>query len=104
MVSNRSRTLLYIGMTNNLINRVAAHKKGLGASYARRYSLWDLVYYEEFPRPILAIRREKQLKKWNRSWKWGLIRTQNPKLEDLYNDFVRMYDDPRLREDDSSSH
>lgn len=89
-------------MTNDLIKRVPAHKKGLGASYARRYSLWDLLHYEEFPRPFLSIRREKQLKKWNRKWKWDLVKSKNPELKDLYNDFVRMYDDPRLRGNDNS--
>ena len=51
-----------------------------------QYNLRDLVYFEEFAEPYGAIRREKQLKKWHRDWKFGLIRRVNLNLRDVSED------------------
>ena len=86
ILSNKNLTVLYIGVTNNLINRVQNHKNGTGSVFSKKYSLSRLLYYEEYSSIIEAIKREKQLKKWNRDWKWELIKRQNPELRDLFED------------------
>ena len=48
--------------------------------FTSRYQVYQLVYYERFDSIVVAIRREKQLKKWNRQWKIDLIKSVNPKM------------------------
>ena len=74
---------LYVGFTNNLIRRVYEHKQGLVEGFTRRYDIHRLVYYEETNDVEAAIFREKQIKKWRRSKKIDLIKSINPKWEDL---------------------
>jgi len=75
---------LYIGVTNDLIRRVAEHKLQLVESFTREYGVVKLVYFEQFDDPENAIKREKRLKKWNRAWKARLIEQHNPNWDDLY--------------------
>jgi putative endonuclease len=75
---------LYIGVTNNLIRRVAEHKSKLIESFTEKYDVARLVYFEQFDDPENAIKREKRLKKWNRAWKIRLIEKSNPNWDDLY--------------------
>jgi putative endonuclease len=84
IVSNKSRTTLYIGVTSNLIKRIANHKEGKGSLFSKKYKLTDLLLFEEFSDIKDAIAREKQLKRWRRKWKDNLINEQNPQLKDLY--------------------
>lgn len=84
IVSNKSRTTLYIGVTSDLKTRIADHKNGMGSKFTSKYKLADLLYYEEFPDIYQAIDREKQLKNWRREWKLNLIKGLNPSLNDLY--------------------
>jgi putative endonuclease len=51
-------------MTGNLLQRVAQHREGTIAGFAKKYELKRLVYYEVFEDPTVAIRREKGLKTW----------------------------------------
>ena len=74
---------LYIGVTNDLERRIYEHKNDLLPGFTRKYGVHLLVYYEMFEDINDAIVREKQLKKWNRSWKIRLIEKHNPKWEDL---------------------
>lgn len=74
---------IYIGVTNDLARRLEEHRTGKGSEFARKYRVFRLVYVENFERPIEAIAREKQLKKWNRDWKIKLIETDNPEWSDL---------------------
>jgi len=53
-------------------------------SFTAKYNCNKLVYYETFGRIEDAIAREKQLKKWNRSWKKKLISDMNPEWKDLF--------------------
>ena len=69
---------LYIGVTNDLIRRVAEHKSKLIESFTEKYDVARLVYFEQFDDPENAIKREKRLKKWNRAWKIRLIEELNP--------------------------
>ena len=75
---------LYIGVTNDLLRRISEHREGIGAGVTSRYGVHRLVYYEPFDDVEQAILREKQLKRWNRSWKIRLIEEQNPHLHDLF--------------------
>ena len=84
IMTNKSRTTFYIGVTSDLKTRIADHKNGIGSDFTTKYKLSDLVFYEEFPDIYQAIDREKQLKNWHRQWKVNLIQSVNPELKDLY--------------------
>ena len=83
IITNRKNGILYIGITGNLKQRLYQHRNRNLKSFSNRYRLNKLVYYEKFEYPSLAIKREKQLKKWNRLWKINLINDFNPDWEDL---------------------
>ena len=87
IMSNKTNTTLYIGLTSNLERRVAEHKAGKGSGFTSRYNLTKLLYYERMQGMENAIKREKQLKNWHREWKWNLIKEQNPELVDLASDW-----------------
>ena len=88
IMSNKRRTVLYTGMTNDLIRRVFEHKSHIVKGFTQKYNCDDLLYYELFKTPIEAIAREKQIKGILRSKKELLIRSQNPKLIDLYENLL----------------
>ena len=83
ILSNKNRTVLYIGITNDLERRMAEHKSGTGSAFTKKYNISELLYYEVFDKIIDAIKREKQLKEWKREWKFELIKTMNSELLDL---------------------
>jgi putative endonuclease len=83
ILSNRHRTVLYVGMTNDLRRRLREHRKGEPGSFTSRYNVTDLVYVERHDTPTAAIEREKQLKAWRREKKEALVETQNPNWEPL---------------------
>jgi putative endonuclease len=74
---------LYIGVTNNLEQRVFQHRRGSGSTFARRHRCTRLVYFEETDRIDAAIFREKEIKAWRRAKKEALIVTMNPDWEEL---------------------
>ena len=82
ILSNKNRTTLYIGVTNDLKRRVLEHKAGK-SKFTKEYNLFDLLYFEQINGIEKAIEREKQLKNWNSDWKWELIKKENPELVDL---------------------
>ncbi len=84
ILTNKPDGVLYIGVSNGLIQRIYQHKSGQGSQFTKKYNLNKLVYFEQFESMIEAIQREKQLKKWNREWKVELIETNNPEWEDLW--------------------
>jgi putative endonuclease len=84
ILTSRIGGTLYIGVTNDLIHRVAQHRSKLIESFTEKYDVARLVYFGQFDDPENAIRREKRLKKWNRAWKVPLIEEQNPNWDDLY--------------------
>ena len=84
ILSNKKRTVLYVGVTSDLFNRITQHKNSVGSEFTKRYQLKDLIYCEEFPDINQAILREKQLKNWRKEWKWNLIKIENPELKDLF--------------------
>ena len=83
MMSNNTRSTLYIGVTNNLRVRVAQHRSGERTGFARDYHCVHLVYCTHFRDIRDAIAREKQLKGWRRTKKNALIVETNPRWDDL---------------------
>ncbi len=88
IITNRPNGTLYIGMTGNLMRRMAEHRQGVTKGFAKTYGLTLLVYYEVFENPTVAIRREKRLKTWLRAWKVRLIRGANPDWNDLTDNLI----------------
>ena len=86
IVTNKNKTTLYIGVTNNIQKRLAQHhidSEHSRKSFAGKYSCYYLVYYEGFENPTQAINREKEIKKWRREKKEKLINNFNPKWQFL---------------------
>ena len=75
---------LYLGAATNLVARVHQHRSGDVKGFTQKYKAHRLVYYEVFDDLENAFLRERQLKKWNRSWKIELIEKINPHWSDLY--------------------
>ena len=84
ILANRPRGTLYIGVTSDLIARTWQHKNDLVSGFSEQYQVHMLVYYEAHESMLEAIKREKQLKKWNRDWKIKLIEKFNVNWDDLY--------------------
>jgi putative endonuclease len=84
ILASRLGGTLYIGVTNDLIRRVAEHKLKLTEGFTKKYDIFKLVYFEQFDDVENAIKREKRLKKWNRAWKIRLVEELNPNWDDLY--------------------
>ena len=84
ILSNKSRTVLYIGVTNDLTRRVHEHRNNLTRGFTSKYNVKDLLYYEVFRDINLAIEREKQIKGGSRKKKLELIKSMNKDMEDLY--------------------
>lgn len=87
LLASRRNGTLYIGVTSNLHLRVAQHREEVFDGFARKHGCKSLVWFESHETMESAIRREKQLKKWNRSWKLRLIEEGNPSWYDLAEDF-----------------
>ena len=83
LASKRNGTL-YIGVTSDLPKRAWEHREGLLEGFSKQYGTKRFVYYEFHRSMNAAITREKQLKKWNRSWKLELIEAMNPNWDDLF--------------------
>ena len=88
MMSNKNHTVLYVGMSMNIIKRIEAHRSRKGAKFTIKYNAFELLYYEEVGSPWHTRKREKQLKNWHKDWKWNLIKETNPELKDLFPDLI----------------
>ena len=86
IMANGPHGTLYIGVTADLMRRVWQHRNDLGSEFCREHGCKKLVYYEVFNEINEAIKREKAMKAWKRSWKTGLISRSNPNWRDLYED------------------
>lgn len=83
ILTNPTRTVLYIGMTTDLSSRIDAHKLSAVEGFAKKYNCKTLVYFEVTPDRDTALFREKQLKGWTRAKKNALITSSNPRWLDL---------------------
>jgi putative endonuclease len=87
MASTRNGTL-YTGVTSGLVRRVWEHKSGEIKGFTSKYKVNQLVYYEMHGDITEAIKREKNIQAWKRSWKLNLIEKNNPYWNDLYESIV----------------
>jgi putative endonuclease len=94
-MSNQHNNVLYVGVTNDLVRRVAEHKGKINKGFTYKYNVDKLVYFEQFSLMIDAIAREKQLKNWKREWKDALINKENPQWNDL-SETIGVNDDLRI--------
>jgi putative endonuclease len=88
ILANKKKGVLYAGVTSNLVKRIWEHKQHLADGFTKKYHLHKLVYFELHEDMLEAVVREKQIKKWRRDWKVGLIERENPEWRDLYNDII----------------
>jgi putative endonuclease len=84
LLASRKDGAFYLGVTNDLIRRVYEHKTKAVPGFTSKYNIDTLVWYEVYDDPVNAIIREKEIKKWRRSWKIQLIERANPTWDDLY--------------------
>jgi putative endonuclease len=84
ILANKLGGTLYIGVTSNLVKRIYEHRTEVVDGFTKEHGVHRLVYFEQHTEIEFAIRREKRLKKWNRSWKIRLIEETNPNWDDLY--------------------
>ncbi len=89
MTSDRPRGVIYTGVTSDLQGRMVEHRGELRKGFTSRYNAKSLVWFERHPNTVLAIRREKALKRYRRDWKIRLIEDFNPTWLDL---FDRIYE------------
>ena len=88
ILTNEINTVLYIGVTDNLIKRIYQHKMKVVSGFTSKYNVNKLVYYEIYEDIIEAIKREKQLKNWHREWKINLIKRNNPDFNYLHDSLL----------------
>ena len=85
ILANNRNTVIYTGVTKDLIRRVYEHRHHLDPdSFTAKYDVTRLVFYEATTDVRAAIEREKQIKSWNRARKNRLIESMNPQWEDLW--------------------
>ena len=83
-MTNKNNTVIYTGVTSDLIKRVYEHKQKFVEGFTKKYKVDKLVYYEIFSNIKNAIQKEKQIKGGSRIKKINLIKSMNPEFEDLY--------------------
>ena len=85
ITTNAAKTVLYIGVTNELSRRISEHfeNRGKKESFAGKYYCYKLIYWERFSDINDAILREKEIKGWRRSKKEALIKEKNPNWDTL---------------------
>jgi putative endonuclease len=89
ILTNHRHTVLYTGVTNNLVRRVYEHREKVNSGFTNKYNADKLEYFEPTPNVIAAIEREKQIKGGPRRRKILLIEGMNPEWRDLYEDLIR---------------
>ena len=91
-MTNKNHTVIYIGVTSDLVKRVYKHKIKFYKGFTERYNCDNLVFFEEFSDINQAIAREKQLKSGNRKKKEGFINSVNPEWKDLSESWLFYFD------------
>jgi putative endonuclease len=90
MLANLNQTVVYTGVTNDLVRRVYEHRLHTNpSSFTARYRADRLVYFETYDDMARAIEREKQIKGWSRRKKNALIAESNPGWDDLWPSIVQ---------------
>ncbi|GGZ75800.1 GIY-YIG nuclease family protein [Algibacter mikhailovii] len=91
-MTNKNNTVIYIGVTSDLVKRVYQHKTKTYKGFTAKYNCDKLIYFEEFSDINRAIAREKQLKSGNRKRKEDLINSNNPDWSDLSEGWLFYFD------------
>jgi len=86
ILTNKRHTVLYTGVTNDLMRRVYEHREKVVPGFTKTYNVNKLVYYEMMDSIESAILREKQIKGGSRQKKLELIVGMNPQWRDLYDE------------------
>ena len=87
-MTNIKHSVLYTGVTSDLIKRIYQHRENVSSGFTHKYKVKKLVYYEIHNDIYEAISREKQIKAGSRKKKIELINSINPEWRDLYNDLL----------------
>ena len=88
ILANQRNGTLYVGVSSDLVKRIWIHKNDFIEGFSKQYGVHSPVFYELHADMAAAITREKQIKKWNRSWKMELIESTNPEWKDLWEQIV----------------
>jgi putative endonuclease len=83
LLTNKNDKVMYVGVTNNLERRVHEHKTKMVPGFTEKYNVNKLVYFEETRDVLVAVAREKEIKKWRREKKNNLVVAINPEWKDL---------------------
>ncbi|MFA6522245.1 MAG: GIY-YIG nuclease family protein [Patescibacteria group bacterium] len=86
ILTNPAHTVLYTGVTNDLLRRVQEHRAKKIEGFTKKYNLKKLVYFDVCEGPTTAIEAEKRIKGWKRNKKEALINSLNPEWKDLYDE------------------
>ena len=89
MLASKRNGTLYVGMTDDIVKRVWQHRNGLVGGFTKEYGVKMLVWYEIHETRASSLTRERQIKKWNRSWKLEMIETDNPAWRDLWSEITQ---------------
>lgn len=89
ILTNYTHTVLYTGVTTDIIKRVWQHKNNVARGFTQKYNVHFLVYFETCTDPQVAIKREKTIKNMLRTKKIALIETMNSSWKDIYTDLIR---------------
>lgn len=87
ILTHERNHIFYVGVTNNIERRMSEHKVSTFGTHVGRYNIKKLVYFETHSDIRVAIRREKTIKKWKRSWKINIITEMNPEWINLSMDW-----------------
>ena len=89
ILANLNRSVLYVGVTSDLMRRIPEHRERLSPrGFTSRYRVDRLVHFEPFQDVVAAIEREKHLKGWTRAKKIALIDRANREWRDLWPEIV----------------
>ena len=87
MLTNKTNSVLYTGITNDLERRLYEHKNKLIKGFTSKYNVNKLVYFDHTSDVVSAIAREKEIKGWRREKKNKLVESMNPEWKDLSEEF-----------------
>lgn len=87
LLCNRKNGTLYLGVTNNIGERLQEHKEKRNQGFTENYDVTRLVWFERFDLVVDAIQREKTMKGWPRQWKVTLIEKHNPDWKEIQLEF-----------------
>lgn len=83
IMANSQKITFYIGITNNLPNRVHQHKFSFGSTFTHKHNCRSLMFFEYYDTIKEAESRADYIKNQSNEWKETLIRQHNPKMKDL---------------------